>query len=108
MNFIAIPLKNTIQSFFLFSKESLTLKHLPAKNVLGFQNPKTKNTDLPEWVSLFREDLEVFLSELDRGQRLQPEVGPTLDKLHQRLKGVQTQPIVAIVRQVGHEDTDLD
>lgn len=65
-------------------------------------------TDLPEWVSLLRENLEVFLSELDGRQSLQPEVGPTLDKLHQRLKGVQTQPVVAVVRQVSHENADLD
>ncbi len=65
-------------------------------------------TDLPEWVSLLREDLEIFLSQLDRRQRLQPEVGPTLNKLHQRLKGVKAEPVVAVVRQVGHEDTDLN
>lgn len=65
-------------------------------------------TDLPERVSLLGEDLEVFLRQLDRRQRLQPEVGPALDELHQRLKGVQTQAVVAVVRQVGHENTDLD
>ena len=75
---------------------------------MSISNVSSEHADLPEWVSLLREDLEVFLSELDRGQRLQPEVGPTLDKLHQRLKGVETQPVVAVVRQVGHEDADLE
>ena len=86
-------------------------------NYLLFRKKKKQNkqhfdfyqyTNLPEWVSLLREDLKVFLSQLDGGQGLQPEVGPTLDKLNQRLKGVQTQTVVAIVRQVGHEDTDLN
>lgn len=56
-----------------------------------------RDTNLPEWVSLLGEDLEIFLSELDGRQSLQPEVRPALDKLHQRLEGVQTQPVVAVV-----------
>lgn len=65
------------------------------------------NSDLPERVSLLGEDLEVLLGQLDGGQRLQPQVGPALDELHQRLKGVEPQPVVAVVGQVGHEDADL-
>lgn len=37
---------------------------------------------LPEWVSLLGEDVEVFVSKLDGGQSVQPEVGPTLNKLY--------------------------
>lgn len=73
-----------------------------------FSQNQRDYTDLPERIPLFGKDLEIFLGQLDRGQRLQSEVGPTLDKLDQRLKGVQTQPIVAIVRQMGHKDTDLN
>lgn len=64
-------------------------------------------TNLPQWLSLFREGLEVFVSKQCGWQSLQPKVGPTLNKLHQRLKGVQSQAVVTVVRQMGHEDADL-
>lgn len=66
------------------------------------------SSDLPEGVSLFRKDVEELLSQLDRRKSLQLQVGPTLDKLDQRLKGVEAQAVVAVVGQVSHEDTDLD
>lgn len=77
------------QSLFLSTEANLKLGKIPEQNWY---------TNLPEWVSFLREDLEVFFSELNGGQCLQPEVSPTLDKLHQRLKGVETKPVVAIIR----------
>lgn len=71
-------------------------------------NWSLQSPNLPEGVSLLREDLEVFVSQLNGGECLKPQVGPTLNKLHQWLKGVQAQPVVSIVRQVGHEDADLE
>jgi len=68
----------------------------------------TWGPDLPQGVSLLGEDLEVLLGQLDGREGLQPQVGPALDELHQRLEGVQAQPVVAIVGQVGHEDADLE
>lgn len=64
-------------------------------------------THLPEWVLLLREDLEVLLGQLNRGQCLQPEVGPGVQKAHQVLEGVQAQAVIPIVGQVRHEDADL-
>lgn len=66
-----------------------------------------KSTNLPQGVSLVRENLEVFLSESDWRQRLQAQVSPTLHKPHQWLKGVQAQPVIAVVWQVSHEYADL-
>lgn len=63
---------------------------------------------LPDWVPLLRKDLEVFLRQLHRGKRLQLQVGPRLHELHQVLKRVQAQAVVAVVGEVGHEDADLD
>ena len=64
--------------------------------------------DLPQRIPFLGEDLEVLLGQLDGGQGLQPEVGPALDELNQGLEGVQAQPVVAVVGQVGHEDADLE
>ena len=64
--------------------------------------------DLPQGVSLLGEDVEVSLGQLDGGQGLQPQVGPALDELHQGLEGVEAQPVVTVVGQVGHEDADLE
>lgn len=72
------------------------------------QSLSVPQTDLPEWVSLVREEAEVSLGQLDGRQGLQPQVGPGLQEGHQALKGVQAQPVVTVVRQVGHEDTDLE
>lgn len=38
---------------------------------------------------------------------MQAKIGPALHKLDQALKGVQSQAVIPIVRQVGHEDADL-
>lgn len=62
---------------------------------------------LPKRVCLLREELEVLLSQLHRGQRLQLQVCGALDKAGEVGKGVQTQAVVAVVGQVGHEDADL-
>ena len=62
---------------------------------------------LPERVLLLREDLEVLLGQLHRGQRLQPEVGPGVQEARQVLEGVQAQAVIPIVGQVCHEDADL-
>lgn len=66
------------------------------------------NPHLPDRIPFFRKDLEVFLSQLHGGQRLQLQVGPCLEELHQVLEGVQTQTVVSIVGQVCHENADLE
>ena len=38
---------------------------------------------------------------------MQAKVGPALHKLDQALESVQSQAVIPIVRQVGHEDADL-
>lgn len=38
---------------------------------------------------------------------MQAKVGPALHELDQALKGVQSQTVIPIVGQVGHEDADL-
>lgn len=38
---------------------------------------------------------------------MQSKVGPALHKLDQALKSVQSQTVIPIVGQVGHEDADL-
>lgn len=38
---------------------------------------------------------------------MQAKVGPALHKLDQALKSVQSQPVIPVVGQVGHEDADL-
>ena len=62
---------------------------------------------LPERISLGGEQAEVLLSELNGRQRLHLQVGPRLQEHHQALKGVQAQPVVPVVGQMGHEDADL-
>lgn len=62
---------------------------------------------LPQGILLLRKDFKVLLCKLDRGQCLQAKVGPALHKLHQALKSVQSQTVIPIVGQVGHEDADL-
>lgn len=39
---------------------------------------------------------------------MQLQVGPRLDELHQVLKRIKAQAVVAVVREMGHEDADLD
>ena len=65
------------------------------------------HTHLPDGVPLLWKDLQVTLGQLHRRQGLQPQVSPCLEELHQVPKGVQTQTVVPVVGQVGHEDADL-
>lgn len=90
---------------FLKNNRKTSRNILLSHQLIGVQK---KFTHLPEWIPLLREDLEVSFSKLNRRQCLEPQVSPALDKLHQRLKGVQTQTIITIVGEVGHEDADLD
>lgn len=62
---------------------------------------------LPQGVLLLGEDLEVFLCQLHRRQRLQLQVGPGVEEADQVFEGVQTQAVIAIIGQMGHEDADL-
>lgn len=62
---------------------------------------------LPEGVSLRGEQAEILLSQLDGREGLHLQVGPRFDEHHQALESVQTEPVVPVVRQMGHEDTDL-
>lgn len=64
-------------------------------------------THLPEWIPLFREKLEVFVCELQRWESVELQVRPRMKKGGQVDKRVKTQPIIAIVREVGHKYTDL-
>lgn len=64
-------------------------------------------THLPEGVPLFRKKLEILVSKLQRWESVEFQVCPRVKKGSQVDKCVQTQPIVAIVGQVGHENTDL-
>lgn len=65
-------------------------------------------THLPEGVPLSRKQLEVGVCQLHRGKSVELQVGPRVKEGGQVDKGVETQAIVAIVGQVGHENTDLD
>lgn len=65
------------------------------------------STHLPKRISLRGEKAEVLLSQLDRWQSLHLQVSPRLDERYQAFKGVQAQPIVPIVGQMRHEDTNL-
>lgn len=65
-------------------------------------------THLPQWVPLFREKLEVSVCELQGRERVQFQVGPRMKEGGQVDKGVKTQSIIAIVREVGHKYTDLE
>lgn len=56
---------------------------------------------------MFREKLEVFVCELQRWESVKLQVRPRMNKGGQVDKCVKTQPIVAIVREVGHKYTDL-
>lgn len=62
---------------------------------------------LPQGILLLGKDFKVLFCKLDRGQCLQAKVGPALHKLDQALKSVQSQTVIPVVGQVGHEDADL-
>lgn len=62
---------------------------------------------LPQGILFLGKDFKVLFCKLDRGQCLQAKVGPALHKLDQALKSVQSQTVIPIVGQVGHEDADL-
>jgi hypothetical protein len=67
----------------------------------------SENTHTPDRISLFRIQLEVTFSDLQRGRRYESQVGPALQELYDRLKGVKRQSVIPIVRHVRHEDVDL-
>lgn len=65
-------------------------------------------THLPEWVPLFRKKLKVLVCELKRREGVELQVGPGAKEGHQVDKRVETQSIVAVVGEVGHEYADLE
>lgn len=64
-------------------------------------------THLPEWVPLFGKKLEVLVRKLQGWERVEFQVCPRAKKGGQMDECVKTQSIIAIVRQVSHEYTDL-
>lgn len=64
-------------------------------------------THLPEGVPLFGKKLEVLVRKLQRWESVEFQVGPRVKKGSQVDKCVEAQPIVAVVGQVRHENTDL-
>lgn len=62
---------------------------------------------LPKRASLLREEVKVLSCKRDRRKGLQAQPCPALEKAHQALKCVQAQPIISIIRQMGHKDADL-
>lgn len=65
------------------------------------------HTHLPEWVPLFGKKLEVLVCELQGREGVQFQVCPRAKEGGQVDECIKTQSIIAIVGQVGHEDTDL-
>ena len=65
------------------------------------------HTYLPERVPLFGKKLEVLVCELHGRERVEFHVRPRAKEGGRVDERVKTQPIVAVVRQVGHEYTDL-
>lgn len=51
--------------------------------------------------------MEVLLAKLQRWHSLEVQVCPAFDEFDNRLKGVESQAVIAIVAEVCHEDTDL-
>lgn len=64
-------------------------------------------THLPEGVPLFRKKLEVLVRKLQRWESVEFQVCPRVKKRSQVDECVKTQPIVPVVGQVRHENTDL-
>lgn len=66
------------------------------------------HTHLPEWVPLFWKNLKVLVRKLQWWESVEFHVCPRAKEGGQVDKCVKTQPIIAIVREVGHEYTDLE
>lgn len=64
-------------------------------------------THLPEWVPLFGKKLEVLVCKLQGWECVEFQVCPRAKKGGQVDECVKTQSIIAVVRQVSHEYTDL-
>lgn len=64
-------------------------------------------THLPEGVPLFGKKLEVLVRELQGRERVELQVCPWVKKGSQVDKGVKAQPVISVVGQVSHENTDL-
>lgn len=64
-------------------------------------------THLPQRVPLFGKELEVLVCELQRWECVESQVRPRAKEGGQVDECVETQSIIAVVRQVGHEYTDL-
>lgn len=65
-------------------------------------------THLPQRVPLFREKLKVLVCELKRREGVELQVSPRAKEGRQVDERVETQSIVAVVGEVGHEDADLE
>lgn len=64
-------------------------------------------TDLPERLGVGREQVEVFLGELQRRKSLQFQMSPCEQEVEQPFEGVQTQTVIPVVGQVRHEYANL-
>lgn len=62
---------------------------------------------LPQRTSLLREEGKVLLRKRDGGEGLQAQSGPALEEAHKALEGIQAQPVISVIGQMGHEDADL-
>lgn len=65
------------------------------------------HTHPPNWIFFLRIKMEVLLAKLQRWHSLEVQVCPAFDEFDNRLKGVESQAVIAIVAEVCHEDTDL-
>lgn len=65
------------------------------------------HTNPPDWIFLLRIKMEVLLAKLQRRHSLEVQVCPAFNELDDRLKGVESQTVIAVVAEVCHEDADL-
>lgn len=56
---------------------------------------------------MIRKELKIFVSQLHWRQSLKSQVGPALHEVGQIHKGIQSQSVISIVGQMGHENADL-
>lgn len=56
---------------------------------------------------MIRKELKIFVSQLYWRQCLKSQVGPALHEVCQINKSIQSQPVIPIVGQMGHENADL-
>ena len=65
------------------------------------------NTHPPDGTRFLREHIKIFHGHLNGRQLLYSEVGPAVHKLYGTLEHIEGQPVVTVVRQVGHVNVKL-